>query len=121
MRSRAIIAALILGLSAVAFASAASAEDTTLPGQDFAKSYQAAVTQAQEQCVALFADHVFDSLRTKIPLNGGKPTFAMLTNTEKVRPKDKAIAALAVKTVEKCRVGWEPVLAMLPSQMNSLI
>ena len=110
-----------LGAVRVAFASAASAEDTTLPGQDFAKSYQAAITQAQEQCVALFADHVFDSLRTKIPLNGGKPTFAMLTNTEKVRPKDKALAALAVKTMEKCRVGWEPVLAMLPSQMNSLI
>ena len=121
MRSCAIMTALILGLSSIAFANAAGAEATTPPVQDFAKSYQAAITQAQQQCLALFADHAFDPLRTKIPLNGEKPTFAMLTNTEKVGSKDKALAKLAVKTIEKCRVAWEPALAMVSPQMNLLI
>jgi hypothetical protein len=121
MRAGATVAPLIVGLFAVVFASAASAQATTPSIQDFAKTYQATVIQAQQQCEALFADHVFDPLRTKIPLNGGKPTFAMLTNAEKVGPKDKAIATLAVKMVEKCRVAWEPVLALLPPQMNLMI
>ena len=35
--------------------------------------------------------------------------------------KDKRVANLAIQTHEKCRAAFEPVFAMLPPQVNSLI
>jgi uncharacterized caspase-like protein len=45
----------------------------------------------------------------------------MLTNKEKLRAKDKPLADLAIKTVEKCRSAYAPVFAMLPPQVNAVI
>ena len=45
----------------------------------------------------------------------------MLTNKEKLQPKDRPLADLAIKTLEKCRNGYAPVFAMLPQQVVVLI
>ena len=45
----------------------------------------------------------------------------MLTNTEKLQAKDKPVADLAIKTLEKCREAYAPVYAMLPSQVSAMI
>src|SRR5262249_35996055 len=70
---------------------------------DFNQTLAAAAQKAVADCKALWSDHAFDGLRTKIPLDGEKPTVGMLTNTEKLHPKDKPVADLAIKTLEKCR------------------
>ena len=87
----------------------------------FVESYQSAVAKAQEECNGLWADHQFDWLRTEIPLNGDKPTFSMLTNTEKLQAKDRPVADLAIKALEKCRAAWAPAYAMLPPQVSNMI
>jgi hypothetical protein len=87
----------------------------------FNQSYEAAFHKATEECGALWSDHAFDELRTRVPLGGESPTFSMLTNTEKLQPKDKPLADLAIKTVQKCRELYKPVYAMLPPQGLSMI
>jgi hypothetical protein len=79
-----------------------------------------AMRKAAADCKALWADHAFDSLRDKIALEG-KPSFAMLTNAERLRPQDKPVADLAVKTLEKCRAAYEPTLVTLPAGGHAMI
>ena len=87
----------------------------------FNQTYEGAFVQAREACKALWSDHVFDPIRGKIKLDDEKPTFSMLTNKEKLQPKDRPLADLAIKTLEKCRNGYAPVFAMLPQQVVVLI
>lgn len=85
------------------------------------QTYDSAFNQAREACKGYWSDHVFDPIRSKIELDEDKPTFSMLTNKERLQPKDKPLADLAIKTLEKCRSGYAPVFAMLPQQVVVLI
>jgi uncharacterized caspase-like protein len=87
----------------------------------FNQNYQAALDKARQECSAMWSDHVFDLLRNKLPLGEQKPTMAMLTNSERVRPKDKRLASLAIKANEKCRQAYSPAFALLPLSANNLI
>ena len=84
------------------------------------QTYETAVAQAHEKCHALWADHAFDPIRDKIPLED-KPTFSMLKNSERLNPKDRPLADLAIKTLEQCRAAYAPVYAMLPPQINRVV
>ncbi len=75
----------------------------------FNKSYETTVAKAREECTTLWPDHAFDPLRDKIPLGEEKPTFAMLKNTERLKAKDKPLADLAIKALEKCRAAYADV------------
>jgi Caspase domain/PDZ domain len=87
----------------------------------FDSSFKSNLAKAQEVCKALWSDHTFDPLRVKVPLGGDKPTFAMLKNAEKLSSKDRPLADLAVKTLEKCRAAYADVYAMLPPQVSAMI
>jgi hypothetical protein len=87
----------------------------------FNGQYDSAITKAREDCAALWSDHAFDRLRTKFPLGEEKPTLPMLTNSERLQKKDKPLADLAIKVVEKCRAAYAPAFAMLPPQVNAMI
>jgi uncharacterized caspase-like protein len=91
-------------------------QSSPAPAQDFSTAY----ASAHEQCRALWSDHVFDPLRGKLPLGVGKPTFSMLTNRDRLPAKDKKLADLAIKTLEKCRALLAPSLALLPEQTRLL-
>jgi uncharacterized caspase-like protein len=80
--------------------------------QDFATAYQ----KSNAACMALWADHTFDPLRDKFPLDGQEPTFAMLTDKTRLLPKDKPLADLAIKTIYKCRALYADAYAVLPEQ-----
>jgi Caspase domain len=80
-----------------------------------------AVAQARQACAELWSDHKFDPLRSKIPLGDEKPTFEMLKNSERLRPKDRPLAELAIKAVEQCRKVYAPVFALLPTQVNAMM
>ena len=95
------------------------AQQTAEP--DFNQAYESAVAKARGECAALWSNHSFDPLRTKVPLGEDKPTIAMLTNTERLKPKDKPLADLAIKTVEQCRAAWAPVYAILPPQVSAML
>jgi Caspase domain len=110
---------LACGLLALVCGTRAIAQDSTSPSYN--QVYENAVAQAEQKCNELWSDHVFDPLRDKIPLYWEKPTFQMLTNTERFRFKDKPLGDLAMKTLEKCRSAWSPVYSMLPSQVSALI
>jgi hypothetical protein len=75
-----------------------------------------ALLKADAACKALWADHAFDPLRDKVPLGGQQPTMPMLTNRSRLLPKDKPLADLAIKTLEKCRALYADANAMLPQQ-----
>ena len=45
----------------------------------------------------------------------------MLTNTQRLRPKDKPLADLAIKNLKRCRAAHAPVYAILPPQVKTLI
>jgi hypothetical protein len=66
------------------------------------QTYEAAVAKAIADCRTLWSDHAFDSLRVRIPLGEEKPTFSMLKNTERLRPKERPVADLAIRTLERC-------------------
>jgi hypothetical protein len=87
----------------------------------FNQTYESAVAKAQEYCTTLWADRAFDPLRDKVPLGEEKPTFSMLTNTKRLRPQDKPLADLAIKTLERCRAAHAAVYAMLPPQVNAMM
>jgi hypothetical protein len=74
--------------------------------EDFNQRYEAEVSKARAECSILWSNHDFDSLRTKIPLGDEKPTFPMLKSVEKLNRKDRPLADLAIKTLEKCR-KWQ--------------
>ena len=88
---------------------------------DFNQKYETEVSKARAECSNLWSNHEFDPLRTKINFSEGKPTFSMLTNTEKLSRKDKPLADFAIKTLEQCRKAYEPVYAMLPPQIRGKI
>src|SRR5262245_34288448 len=89
--------------------------------QPDASKFKQTYEQARAECNALWSDPVFDPLRDKIPLNDDKPTHQMLTNPERLRPEDKHLADLAIKTLERCRAGYAPAYAMLPIQLRAMI
>jgi hypothetical protein len=85
-----------------------------------AGTYQAASAKAAEYCTTLWSDHAFDPLRDKIPLlPGEQPTASMLINAERVRPEDKPLADLALKTAEKCNEAFETAWLMLPPPVHA--
>lgn len=86
--------------------------------EDFNQRYAAEVSKARAECLRLWSNPKFDPLRTKINFGEGKPTFSMLKSTEKLNPKDRPIADLAIKTLDQCRKEYEPAFAMLPPQIR---
>ena len=86
----------------------------------FNQTYESAAAKAHEECHALWADPAFEPIRDKIPLED-KPTFPMLKNSERLRPKDRPVADLAIKTLERCRAAYAPVYAMLPPQVYRVV
>jgi hypothetical protein len=88
---------------------------------DFNQAYESAVAKARQDCAALWSNHAFDPFRDKVSFSDDKPTFSMLKNTEKLLPKDRPIADLAIKTLEQCRKAYEPVYSMLPPQIANLL
>jgi Caspase domain len=86
----------------------------------FNQTYESAVAKAHEECHTLWADPAFDPIRDKIPLEG-KPTFPMLKNSERLHRKDRPLADLAIKTLERCRAAYTPVYAMLPPQVYNVV
>jgi hypothetical protein len=89
--------------------------------EDFSQKYEREVSKARTECSTLWSNHDFDSLRAKIPLGEEKPTFSMLKSVEKLNRKDRPLADLAIKTLEKCRKAYEPVYAMLPPQVRAML
>jgi hypothetical protein len=112
---------LICGVIAFVFAWDAEAAAQQSRAPNFEQSYETAVGKARQECTVLFADHAFDALRKHIPLGEQKPTFEMLKSGEKLKSKEKPVADLAIKTLEKCRRAWGDVYAMLPPQVSSMI
>jgi hypothetical protein len=96
-----------------------SAEESASPTSS--QTSESAVATAHKECADLWSDHKFDPLRNKIPLGDEKPTFAMLKNSERLRPKDRPLAEQAIKTLEQCRKAYAPVFALLPTQVNAMM
>jgi tetratricopeptide (TPR) repeat protein len=89
--------------------------------QPAAVSYESAVTRAREECASLWSDRAFDQLRDKVPLGEEEPTPSMLANPERMRPTDKPLADLAIKTLESCRAAYAPAFTMLPPSVADVI
>jgi hypothetical protein len=118
MRTGASSIALAGGLLLAICGLGANAQDQNSKPPSFSQTYDNAVAQARQKCHELWSDHAFDSLRTKIELEGEKPNFKMLTNTQRFLAKDKPTGDLAIQTLEECRKAWAPVYSMLPAQVN---
>lgn len=114
-------ALLILSIAALFCVTDASVLAQQPDATKFNQTYETAFANAQAECKTLWADHAFDRFRDKIPLGEEKPTFSMLKNSGRLNPKDRPIADLAMKTLERCRAAYAPVFAMLPPQINALI
>ena len=71
------------------------------------QTVESAYANARQQCQALWSDHAFDSLRKKLPLLEDKPTLAMLTNKERLQPKDRPLADLAIRPASNSGSGHE--------------
>ncbi len=121
MRVYASVVTSVMGLCVLICGICAHAQAQQSNAPTFNESYESAFAKARQECTALWSDRAFDPLRSKIPLGGDKPTFSMLTNTQKLQPKDKPLADLAIKTLEKCRAAYAPVYAMLPPQVSNMI
>lgn len=118
-RGSVIILAFGLFAAICGYSEYAQAQEPNSP--TFNQTYEGAFAQARAACKTLWSDRMFDPLRSKIPLGEEKPTFSMLTNTEKLRSKEKPLADSAITTLEKCRTAYAPVYAMLPPQVNAMI
>ena len=116
-----VVGCLILGAFAPFCVNSARAQTQQPNAPSFNQTYESSVAKARDECKTLWSDRAFDALRSRIPLGEEKPTFSMLTNREKLRPKDKPLADLAIKALEGCRTAYAPVFAMLPAQVNALI
>ena len=114
-------ALLILGIAVLFCVSNASVLAQQPDATKFNQSYESAVAKARQECATLWSDHVFDPLRDKINFSEDKPPLAMLTNSTRIRPKDKPLADLAIKMLERCRTAWAPAYALLPPQVNVMI
>jgi hypothetical protein len=112
---------LILMIATFLCAGAPNAQAQQSNAPTFINTYDSAVAKARETCTTLWSDHAFDPLRDKIPLGEEKPTFAMLKNSEKLKVKERPLAELAIKTLEKCRAAYADVYALLPSQVVAMI
>ena len=122
MRILASSIAFACGFLAVVSGPRANAQSQNSQPLSFNQSYENAAAQAQQKCNELWSDHAFDSFRNKIEFDGDKkPTFKMLTSTDRFAAKDKPIGDLAIQTLEKCRAAWTPVYSMLPPQASALI
>jgi uncharacterized caspase-like protein len=122
MRILASSIAFACGFLAVVSGSRANAQDQNSKSSFYNHPYESALAQARQKCIELWSDHAFDSLRTKIQLDGEKkPTFKMLTSMERLPAKDKPLGDLAIQTLEKCRAAWTPVYSLLPPQTSNLI
>src|SRR5262249_14992099 len=114
-----ITATVLLGAMLCASTATVWAQQSDMPKSG--QAYEAAVAKAQADCAALWADHQFDPLRNKVPLDESEPTPAMLANSERLSAEDKPIATLAIKTVGQCRKAWEPAWAMRSPAVNLMI
>jgi hypothetical protein len=117
-------AAILLSLTALLWGSIPrlSAEEGGTPATaSFNQTYEQTRAKAQDECKALWSNHTFDWLRQKIPLGDEKPPLSMLTSKERLHPKDKPRADLAIKTLEQCRQANAPVYAMLPAGVQDMI
>src|SRR5215470_17672898 len=113
MRRRSITRYAIILVSAFAALSVyAQQQDAPQQPQDFST----AISKAIAACQALRADHAFDPIRDKFPWEGQKPTFGMLTDKTRLLPKDKPLADLFVKTIDKCKALERDAIALLPNQ-----
>jgi uncharacterized caspase-like protein len=112
---------LILGIAVLFCVSSASVLAQQSDATKFNQTYETLFAKATAECKTLWADHAFDRFRDKIPLGEEKPTFSMLKNSDRLNPKDRPIADLAMKTLERCRAAYAPVFAMLPPQVNNLM
>ena len=110
---------LALGIVALLCGASGQVRAASAPQQFDAENFQAATAKATEYCTTLWSDHAFDPLRDKIPLLGGQPTSSMLTNPQRVRPEDKPLADLVLKTAEKCNAAFATALAMLPPPVHA--
>lgn len=111
----------LLALCISAFLSASGVQAQQPNSSDFTQKYETEVAKARTECSRLWSNHDFDSLRTKIPLGEEKPTFSMLKSVEKLNRKERPLADLAIKTLEKCRKAYESVYAMLPPQVRGML
>ena len=106
---------LLVSALAMLFAyTSANAQQNQTPERP--QGFSTAVATAAAACKALWADHAFDPVRDKVWFGDGKPTFAMLTNRARLQPKEKPLADLARKTLEKCRTLDASAWALLPYQ-----
>jgi hypothetical protein len=125
MRSDNIISSItivfILTIAVLLCADGVSVRAQQSNAMNFNQGYETSLAKAQQECKLLWSDHAFDALRHRISLGEEKPSFAMLTNPERLRPKDKPVADLAKKTLEQCRLAYAPVYAMLPEQINAMV
>ena len=112
---------LALGILALLCGASGQVRAASAPQQFDAGSFQAATAKASEYCRTLWSDHAFDPLRDKIPLRGGQPTSSMLTNPQRVRPEDKPLADLALKTAEKCNAAHAAAWPMLPPPVHAKV
>ena len=112
---------LALGIFALLCGASGQVRAASPPQQFDARNFQAAAAKASEYCTTLWSDHAFDPLRDKIPLLGGQPTPSMLTNPQRVRPEDKPLADLALKTAEKCKAAAATAWAMLPPPVHAKV
>jgi hypothetical protein len=89
--------------------------------QDLQHQYEEKVSAARAECTKLWSNPAFDSLRKRMPLTEEKPTFAMLKNPERLKPRERPVADLAIKTLETCRKQWQPVYEILPPEIRERI
>jgi hypothetical protein len=86
----------ILGVFAPFCVKSARAQTQQSNAPSFNQTHESSVAKARDECKTLWSDRAFDSLRSKVPLGEEKPTFSMLTNREKLRPKDKPLEGEAL-------------------------
>lgn len=121
MRACASVITLAFGLFALicGFCLDAPAQQSNAPTPN--ETFESAFGKARQECLALWSDRAFDPLRKKLPLVEDKPTLSMLTNKEKLKAKDRPLADLAIKTLEKCRSMYASAYSMLPQQVQILL
>src|SRR5260370_39155949 len=113
--------ALILLVAAFLCAWAPNVQAQQSDAIGFENTFKSNFAKAQEVCKAVWSDHALDPLRAKIPFGEDKPSFAMLKNTERLKIKDRPVADLAIKALEKCRAAHADVYAALPPQVTAMI
>jgi hypothetical protein len=115
-----LIGHLAFGVVALLCGAAGQVRAASAQQQFDAGNFQAATAKATEYCTTLWSDHAFDPLRDKIPLlPGEQPTSSMLINAQRVRPEDKPLADLALKTAEKCNEAHATAWLMLPAPVRA--